>query len=435
VASSLSARLSRIRTAASRPAPPPAAAGTAAPGTAAPGVPADPVPVPAPGVFRSGWERIFPLVLRRVLRADLSAAAPAALPPQFAALCPRDGRAFPEGSAAPLDSLLLFDLETTGLSGGAGTVAFLAAFGRFRPVAKLEIVQYLLLDYPGENEFIDAVLAEFSGHPVLVTYNGKSFDSQILRTRCVMNGVFPPDPPHLDLVHPARRLWRRVLGSCSQVDVEEGVLGVRREGDLPGSEAPDAWFEYLKTGSSGRLEAIADHNGRDIEGLAGILLRMCDIAEDPVAAVDSGAAVDPESLALVWQRASAFLPGLQEPARALLERAAERGFPRASFALARELRKEAGDGADAARARAEILLRVVFGADDAPPALRASACRILSREALRRADSAGAIAWLDAALALDPLAPSLREVLSRRRDRLSARFGGGVAPESGPAEF
>lgn len=423
MASSLSARLSRIRTAASRPALPPAA----------PGVPADPVPAPAPGVFRSGWERIFPLVLRRVLGVDLSAAAPAALPPQFAALCPRDGRAFPGGSGAPLESLLLFDLETTGLSGGAGTVAFLAAFGRFRPGAKLEIVQYLLLDYPGESEFIDAVLAEFSGDPVLVTYNGKSFDSQILRTRCVMNGVFPPDPPHLDLVHPARRLWRRILGSCSQVDVEAGILGIRREGDLPGSEAPDAWFEYLKTGSAGRLEAIADHNGRDIGGLVGILLRMADIAEDPVAAVDSGAAVDPEALALVWLRSSAVLPDLREPARALLERAAGRGFPRASFALARELRKEAGDGAGASRERAEVLLRGVYESEGAAPALRAASCRILSREALRRADSAGAISWLDAALALDPLAPSLREAFSRRRDRLAARFGFAPAAGAGPA--
>jgi uncharacterized protein YprB with RNaseH-like and TPR domain len=372
-------------------------------------------------------------VLRRILDADLSAAAPAALPPQFAALCPRDGRAFPEGSGVPLESLLLFDLETTGLSGGAGTVAFLAAFGRFRPGAKLEIVQYLLLDYPGESEFIDAVLGEFSGDPVLVTYNGKSFDSQILRTRCVMNGVFPPDPPHLDLVHPARRLWRRIFGSCSQVDVEEGILGVRREGDLPGSEAPDAWFEYLKTGNAGRLEAIADHNGRDIAGLAGILLRMAEIAADPVAAVDSGEKIDPEQLALVWLRSSAVLPDPHAAARALLERAAVRGFPRAAFALARELRKEAGVGAEGSQERAERLLQGVYGADGAAPALRAASCRILSREALRRADPVGAIFWLDAALALDPLAPSLREAVSRRRDRLAARFGFAPAPGTAPA--
>jgi len=178
------------------------------------------------------------------------------------------------------ESFLFFDLETTGLSGGAGTVAFLAAFGRVVS-GKLIITQYLLLDYPGENDFLDKVIKELkTENSVIVTYNGKCFDSQIIKTRCLMNRIKPPLYLHADLLHPARRLWKSIIHDCSQSSVEKNILGIDRIGDISGSLAPEIWFEFLKTGAAERLIGICDHNISDISGLAGILSAMIIISED-----------------------------------------------------------------------------------------------------------------------------------------------------------
>jgi len=179
------------------------------------------------------------------------------------------------------EDFLFFDLETTGLSGGAGTVAFLAAFGRIIS-GKLNITQYLLLDYPGENDFLEQVLKELKKEKaVIVSYNGKCFDSQIIKTRCLMNRIKPPLYWHADLLHPARRLWKTIIQDCSQSSVETKILGLDRTGDIPGSLAPEIWFEFLKTGATERLIGICDHNISDIKGLAGILSAIISIAEAP----------------------------------------------------------------------------------------------------------------------------------------------------------
>jgi len=176
---------------------------------------------------------------------------------------------------------LFFDLETTGLSGGAGTVAFLAAFGRII-ADKLLITQYLLLDYPGENDFLEKVLNDLkTENAVIVSYNGKSFDSQIIKTRCLMNRMKPPMYLHADLLHPARRLWKTIIQDCSQSSVETNILGLDRTNDIPGSLAPEIWFEFLKTGATERLMGICDHNISDIKGLASILFAMISIADNP----------------------------------------------------------------------------------------------------------------------------------------------------------
>jgi len=179
------------------------------------------------------------------------------------------------------EDFLFFDLETTGLSGGAGTVAFLAAFGRVT-TDKLLITQYLLLDYPGENDFLNNVLAKLkTENSIIVSYNGKSFDSQIIKTRCLMNRVKPPLYRHADLLHPGRRLWKSIIQDCSQSSIETRLLGLDRTGDIPGSLAPEIWFEFLKTGAADRLMGICDHNLSDIKGLAAILSAMITIAQAP----------------------------------------------------------------------------------------------------------------------------------------------------------
>jgi uncharacterized protein YprB with RNaseH-like and TPR domain len=194
---------------------------------------------------------------------------------------------------------VFFDLETSGLSGGAGTIAFLAAFGRLLSNRKISITQYLLLDYPGENDFIDAVLKEFENeNSVIVTFNGKCFDSQILKTRCFMNRIKPPRYFHADLLHPARRLWKNIIQDCSQSSIETKITGINRSDDIPGSLAPEVWFEFLKTGRTDRLIGICDHNSADILGLASILAAMVSIAQSPL---NSDFIYDIDRIALYWR--------------------------------------------------------------------------------------------------------------------------------------
>jgi uncharacterized protein YprB with RNaseH-like and TPR domain len=250
------------------------------------------------------------------------------------ALLPDTGRFLASGGSITPSVLTFFDLETTGLSGGAGTVAFLAAFGRAARTTingetdnALAVTQYLLLDYPGEPLFLSKCLENLSG--LVVSYNGKSFDSQIIKNRCVMNAIPPPFYYHADLVHPARYFWKRKIPSCRQRDIEEQVLGLNRGDDLPGSFAPDAWFQFLKTGKKDSLLKTCAHNVTDIAGLAAIWNMFAAVAESPLAAGKRYNA-DLEHLALryhnfVKRRYREGRPApliMEETAVKLLERAA-----------------------------------------------------------------------------------------------------------------
>jgi len=206
-----------------------------------------------------------------------------------------------------LEDFIFFDLETTGLSGGSGTVAFLAAFGqvfsntvRGKRGYMMRLTQYLLLDYPGQNDFLENVLAHFKNEKsIIVTYNGKCFDSQILKSMCIMNRITPPEYSHVDLLHPSRRLWKRIIQDCSQSSVETKIIGLDRSGDISGALAPDIWFDFIKTGNTEWLIKICDHNKADILGLAAILSTIISIADDPF---NDKYKFDIERLALYWRK-------------------------------------------------------------------------------------------------------------------------------------
>jgi uncharacterized protein YprB with RNaseH-like and TPR domain len=343
-----------------------------------------------------------------------------------------------------LRDLLFFDLETSGLSGGAGTVAFLAAFGRIVPNEAsdagarkapflLKVDQYLLLDHSGEIDFLQALLEEFTGNPgpgedappppLVISYNGKSFDAQILKTRCILNGIRPPPYYHADLLHPSRRLWKRVLPSCSQGEIETAVLGLDRTGDIPGALAPEIWFSFLRTGDFSSLEGICDHNVKDISGLANLFFALVDIAHSPLERAGAYRA-DMEALALIWREAKRRdregLFGEETGARGLqlLAAAADRGYPRAVYTMALDLlrgnRYEEGRRLllDAARTRN-------------PERIRAAAYRALAIDSeWRLGDAEGALGFVQAALDLKEIRGIVRTELCGRRERLLKKTGG-----------
>lgn len=161
------------------------------------------------------------------------------------------------------------DTETTGLATGSGTYAFLIGVGRIAPDG-FRIRQFFMRDFGEEASLLHALDAHLAQFDVLVTYNGKSYDQPLLETRFRMLRREPPFErlAHMDLLFGARRLWKLRLESCRLVELENQILGVEREGDLPGEMIPYVYFEYLRTKQAVRLVPIFHHNAIDILSLA-----------------------------------------------------------------------------------------------------------------------------------------------------------------------
>ena len=177
---------------------------------------------------------------------------------------------------------LFLDTETTGLSHGAGTVAFLVGVG-FVDGNDMVVEQYMLRDYAGEPELIDRLSRRMSDFDCVCTFNGRTFDMPLLETRytmCRMRDRWR-EMENIDLLTPARRAWKLRLGSCRLANLEAEILGKPRQDDLPGSEVPARFFEFLKTGNEALLEDIVDHNRQDIATLATLLIRLCEINDRP----------------------------------------------------------------------------------------------------------------------------------------------------------
>lgn len=177
---------------------------------------------------------------------------------------------------------LFLDTETTGLSGGAGTVAFLVGVGWVEGDA-LVIEQLMLREYADEPELIDRLSQRMAGFDSVCTYNGRNFDMPLLEARFTMNRMRDrwKTLENLDLLYPSRRAWKLRLGSCRLCNIESEVLGMAREDDLPGSEVPARFFQFMKTGEEALLDDIVRHNRQDIATLAKLLVRLCAVNDRP----------------------------------------------------------------------------------------------------------------------------------------------------------
>lgn len=177
---------------------------------------------------------------------------------------------------------LFMDTETTGLSGGAGTVAFLVGAG-YADGDGFAIEQFLMREYADEPELIDRLATLMAQFDHVCTFNGRKFDMPLLEARFIMCRMRDRwrDLGDLDLLHPARRAWKLRLGSCRLARIETEILGMPRHGDLPGKDVPGRYYEFLKTGDEGLLEDIIEHNRQDIATLATLLIKLCAINAAP----------------------------------------------------------------------------------------------------------------------------------------------------------
>jgi uncharacterized protein len=200
-------------------------------------------------------------------------------------------------------SAVFLDTETTGLAGGAGTAAFLVGIG-FVDGDRFRVRQYFMRDYHEEGALLQALGQDLERFRHLVTFNGKMFDMPLLEARYRLNRQpFPlAQAPHLDLLHPARRLWKARLESCRLQSLESALLGVRRHGDIPGELIPQIYFDYVRQRDPRSLFRVFHHNRLDLVSLAALSILACQWVEE-------GRAEDPRdvfSLARVFERARLY---------------------------------------------------------------------------------------------------------------------------------
>jgi uncharacterized protein YprB with RNaseH-like and TPR domain len=210
--------------------------------------------------------------------------------------------------------VLAFDTETTGLAGGAGTRAFMIGVADWvnrdcrpggsqegfaahaapttttcvappasRADATLRVRQLFLTQMRGEAPMLEAFASWLAPETVLLSYNGRCYDAPLLDARYRLARQRSPLPGlrHLDLLFPTRRRYKGRWENCRLATIERHVLGVVREDDLPGSEAPRAWLDYLRGGDARDLRRVLAHNDQDLRSLVRLLLRLGEI--EPVA--------------------------------------------------------------------------------------------------------------------------------------------------------
>jgi uncharacterized protein YprB with RNaseH-like and TPR domain len=174
-----------------------------------------------------------------------------------------------------LNSALFLDLETTGLSGGTGTVPFLVGVGFYRE-DKFHILQFFLDDIAEEAAMVRDIAAFFDGMNFrsVVSFNGKGFDLPLLETRFILHRQALPlsGLPHLDFLFSARSLWSHKQESCRLYQLARDILEAEREEDIPSAEIPWRYFEYLRTGDFSLMEPVLYHNQEDILSLLGVII-------------------------------------------------------------------------------------------------------------------------------------------------------------------
>ncbi len=178
---------------------------------------------------------------------------------------------------------LYFDTETTGLSGGTGTIPFMLGFGYFEDnVFKTKV--FILNDISKEDEMLDVVddFIEEGGFSATITYNGKTYDFPLMETRYILNRKRFPllKLPHLDFLYPARTIWKNTYQSRRLGYLGDILLGISRDDDIDGSQIPSLYFSYLRTGNFSLIDKVISHNELDLVGLSALVLKSLKYIEN-----------------------------------------------------------------------------------------------------------------------------------------------------------
>jgi uncharacterized protein YprB with RNaseH-like and TPR domain len=329
-----------------------------------------------------------------------------------------DALLFSGGSVAR-PPLLFFDLETTGLNGGAGTHVFLIGCGWF-DASRFVTRQFVMTRFADERPMLQQVARAFARAGAMVSFNGKSFDAPVLETRYLYHRLewFGGETPHIDVLHPARQFWKR--DDCSLVALEKQLVGHRRVGDVPGFEIPARYFQFVRTGDARPLTAVLEHNRLDLLSLASLTARLLHLTRTgPDSARDAREAI---ALGRVYTRAGCDQRACDAYIRALaLSRAPARAFDAARIDALRGLAvtyRRLRQFDDAARHWRELL--EIRGC---PPQVFAEATEALAIHHEHRVrDLAGAHQYATATL-VDGLPARRADAVRWRLSRLEKKLG------------
>ncbi len=248
----------------------------------------------------------------------------------------------PSLAACDPSRALYLDTETTGLSGGAGTVAFLVGLATWEPgpggTSVFALEQLLVKNLGEEGPMLARVAERVRGASMLVTFNGKAFDMPLLRARFVMARMEAPvEPPHLDLLHVARRLHKPRGVECKLTTLERTLLGFERVDDVPGGEVAACYLHFLRTGDTRAMVGVVDHNAWDVIAMAALV----GLYGEPLAESQLGAD-DLAGVARTLRRAGAL-----QQAHEVADRAATSAPSEHTLKARAEIAKARGDRARA----------------------------------------------------------------------------------------
>ena len=182
---------------------------------------------------------------------------------------------------------LYVDTETTGM-GGSGVLVFMAGVAYFE-ASTLHLDQYFLPSPDYEGGLLGELAERMERASALVSYNGKSFDVPVLETRYILSRMKPrwKELPHLDLLHPNRRLFKGMFESHRLARMEQELLKFEREDDAPSHEAPERYFKFQRTGDPTHLLPVLRHNAWDVLSLVALaahLSHTCGVEGAPLQA-------------------------------------------------------------------------------------------------------------------------------------------------------
>jgi uncharacterized protein len=330
------------------------------------------------------------------------------------------------GGAPASAPFVFLDLETTGLSGGAGTYAFLVGCGSFSSDGAFVVKQHLMISPVDERAMLGAVAGDLESAGTLVSFNGKSFDAPVLETRYLFHRLAWPAGrlAHVDALHPSRHFWGE-NGGCSLTALEVQVLGARRIADVSGVEIPARYFQFLRSGDAQPLGAVLEHNRRDLLSLAGLTSRLLEL----LAAGPSASRNAQEALALgrIYRRSGRNASAYDAFAHALQLAPAERTPVRTAALHALALGDRHARRYDAAAARWQALA----DAPDCPALVRRAAVEALAIHHEHRARNlrtarAFALKGLES-----PGGPAWREAVRRRITRIDRKLEKDVERRAG----
>ncbi len=189
----------------------------------------------------------------------------------------------PEHENIKLENLIFLDTETTGLSGGTGTMVFMIGLAKFTGTDLL-LEQFFLRNPSEEEAFLHAISQFCADMKAVISYNGKAFDIPILNTRHILQRIPSPfiNIHHIDLLTISRQLWRLRLSQCRLANIEQEILQYyRQDGEVPGYLVPEFYKDYLQTGDARPLKGVFYHNQEDVLSLTALFSMIADILEDP----------------------------------------------------------------------------------------------------------------------------------------------------------